>query len=81
MLQVHEGDVLLVVDGVSVRGMDVPTLTNYILGKYADVCWRMLMYADLCGMDVPTPTNYILGKYADVCWHMLTYGCADALQR
>jgi hypothetical protein len=38
MLQVHEGDVLLVVDGVSVRGMDVPTLTNYILGKYADVC-------------------------------------------
>ena len=30
--KVHEGDVLLMVDGVSVRGMDVSTLSKHILG-------------------------------------------------
>jgi C-terminal processing protease CtpA/Prc len=30
--KVHAGDVLLMIDGVSVRHMDVPTLSNHILG-------------------------------------------------
>ena len=37
---------------------------------YADVCWRMLTYADVCGCD--QHYSHPL-TYADVCWRMLTY--------
>jgi hypothetical protein len=48
---------------------------------YADVCWRMLAYADVCKQtgtrSLPSKQAcYVCWRmltYADVCWRMLTY--------
>jgi len=60
---------------------------------YADVCWRMLAYADVCLLQVCSATTAVgsaachrcaqvcwrMLTYADVCWRMLAY--ADARKR
>ncbi len=55
------------------------------LMQYADVCWRMLAYADACRLGVVeqvAPQMQALSpqQYADVCGRMLTCagGAADA---
>ena len=37
---------------------------------YADVCWRMLTYAEAC---VPPMRSFSACLHADICWRMLTY--------
>ena len=39
---------------------------------YADVCWRMLTYADPQDLKA-LRHDCALSSYADVCWRMLTY--------
>jgi hypothetical protein len=45
---------------------------------YADVCWRMLTYADVFSQQSCTepsrrrPISWRMLTYADVCWRMLT---------
>jgi hypothetical protein len=39
---------------------------------YADVCWRMLPFADVIYRDLGHGRS-TYATYADVCWRMLTY--------
>jgi hypothetical protein len=48
------------------------SLSLHPLLPNADVCWRMLTYADVRWMASACPHTTCLA-YADVCWRMLTY--------
>jgi hypothetical protein len=56
---------------------------------HADVCWRMLTYADVCLPGVFKKKVYLderayrwrMLTYADACWRMLTYACQACLTR
>ena len=66
----------------TIDGVNMYALNQFM--TYADVCWRMLTYADVSCRQWTASTRtrstnlWRTLTYADVCWRMLTYAAAVA---